>query len=398
MALPLYYNWRNLVARKLSTGLTFVVVGLVVFVLAVLLSFAAGIRASLVATGSPQNLVLLRQGATAESTSILHPEEVNRVHGAPGIANLAADIGEARAGQPLVSPEVSVQTNLARRNAAGGATANVAVRGVDDVAYAVHPEVQVVLGCRPQQGAPEVMVGRKAHERYHGLNLGEQIRLGRSAHRLYTVVGIFTAQGGALESEIWAPRTALADSYFRAFTSSVCVRLEDPAAAPAAIAYLTGPGVQLEARSEPKYYADLAEKTREIVWLTTVLVAIMAIGAVFAVANTMYSAVDNRRREIAMLRTIGFGRTAIMLAILLESLLVCMLGCAAGLAASLLLNGSRQDFLSDTTLTVLAYELQITPRIVAAALGTAVLVALIGALAPAVRAAKTNILQAVRKG
>ena len=390
MALPLSYNWRNLVARRLSNGLTFVVVGVVVFVLAVLLSFAAGIRASLVATGSPYNLVVLKPGATAESTSILRFEEVNRVTSTPGIATLAADLGEARAGSPLLSSELNVQTNLPRRTRDEGQTANVAVRGVDDVAFAVHPEVQLVAGRRFQQGTPEIIVGRAAQQRFGGLELGAEVELGRFGNRRFKVVGVFAAGGGAFESELWAPRTILSDVYFRAITSSVCLRMQSPDAIPAAVAYIDGPAVQLEARPRLAYSEGLAKTTRDIVVLTSILVGIMAIGAMFAVANTMYSAVDNRRREIAMLRTIGFGRGAILLSIAIESLLVCTLACIAGLAGSLALSGTRQDFISDATFTVFAYELKVTPPIIVAALLTSLVVGLVGALAPAVRAAPST--------
>ena len=86
VALPLYYNWRNLRRRKLSTALTFVVVAVVVVVLCVLLSFTAGIQASLMATGSNLNLIVLKPGATAESTSVLLPDEVGRLLQTPGLA------------------------------------------------------------------------------------------------------------------------------------------------------------------------------------------------------------------------------------------------------------------------------------------------------------------------
>ena len=391
MILPLYYNWRNLLARKLSSGLTFLVVAVVVFVLSVLLSFAEGIRASLVATGLPENIVVLRPGATSETTSILRPEEYNRVAGAPGIARQADAFRESPAGSPLISREMSVQTDLPRRNQVDGKTANVAVRGVDDVAFRVHTDVQLVEGRHFQQGAPEVIVGKAAQERY-------EITLGRNANRPYRVVGVFTAGGGALESEIWAPRTILADSYARPLASSVCLRLVSAAAIPETVQYINGPAVRLEARSEQRYYSDLAERTREVVWLTSGLIGIMAVGAIFAVANTMYATVDNRRREIAMLRTIGFGRFAIVTAIVMESLLLCVLACGAGLLGGLLLRGSRQDYFSDATFTVLAYELKFTPATVGIALAAAVSVGIAGALAPAIRAARINILQAVRKG
>ncbi len=395
MALPLYYNWRNLIARRLSTSLTFIVVAVVVFVLALLLSFAAGIRASLVASGSPANIIVLKPGATAESTSILTPEDTARLVQTPGLARAGADAGIVPAGTPLLSPEVCVQTTIPRVR--DGSVANVAVRGVDDVAFAVHPEVRLVEGRPFTQGALELIVGRNARQRFAGLELGAALPLGRQGNRMYRVVGVFEAAGGALESELWAPRTVLSDSYHRTFVSSVCLRLDSPADVPAAIACVNGASIGLEARAETTYYDDLAAKTREIVVLTTVLVVIMAIGAMFAVTNTMYSAVDARRAEIAMLRTIGFSRRAILVAFVLESLLICLTACAAGLTASLLLNGTRQDFLSDSTWTVLAYELRVTPGIIATALVTAVIVGVVGAAAPAAPAARVNNLEAVRK-
>jgi putative ABC transport system permease protein len=389
MPLPLIYNWRNLFVRKLSTGLTFIVVAAVVFVLSVLLSFAAGIRASLAVSGSPLNVLVIKPGATAEGLSIIPPDEVGRIVQAPGLARDGK-------GQLLVSQELCVQTSIPRKGPAG-ALANVAVRGVDEVAFAVHPDVHLIEGTHPRAGALEVIVGRAARDRYTGLELGSQLRMGRSVDRVFTVVGAFEAGGGALESEIWAPRTILTDVYTRRFVSSVVARMESADAVPAAVAYLTGPAVELDARRETDYYASLATKTREIVSVATVLVGIMAVGAAFAVANTMYAAVDGRRREIAMLRTIGFSRRAIIVAFVIESVMVCTVACLVGLGASLVLNGSRQDYLSNATWTVLAYELRVTPTTVLIALGVAVLVGVVGALAPAVRAARTGTVQALRK-
>ncbi|MBW7906195.1 MAG: FtsX-like permease family protein [Phycisphaerae bacterium] len=389
MALPLYYNWRNLLARKLSSGLTFVVVAVVVFVLTVLLSFAAGISASLGASGHPANIVVLKPGATAESTSIILPEEGAKLIQTPGLARDSS-------GELLLSAELSVQAQIPRQNGRG-ATANVAVRGIDDVGLRVHPEVRLTSGRWFRQGALEAVVGRAARERFAGLAVGERLPLGRVGSRLYEIVGTFEAGGGAFDSEIWAPRTMLTDSYERPFLSSVVLRVE-PGAIDAAIRYIDGPAVNLAAKTEPDYYRELSSKTREIVVLTSVLVGIMGIGAAFAVANTMYATVDARRREIAMLRTIGFARGAIYASFMVESLLLCGLACAAGLAASLLLNGARQDFLSDTTWTVLAYELRITPAIVATSAGLAACVGSAGALFPAWRAAHVPVIQALRKG
>lgn len=389
MTLSLAYNGRNLLVRKASTGLTFLVVAVIVFVLAVLLSFAAGIRAALRASGSATNVLVLTPGATAESTSLVFAEEVNRLIQTPGVVRNAA-------GQPLISPELCVQTNLTRRDAAAS-TANVAVRGVDDIARDVHGEVRIIQGRWFHQGAPELIVGRSARDRFIGLEVGRTLTLGRSGTRDYTIVGVFEAGGGALESELWAPRTMLSDSYGRRFVSSVLLTIESPQAVPAALEYIKGPAVRLEARRETDYYAELARTTREIVALTTALVGIMAVGAAFAVANTMYAAVDRRRREFAMLRTLGFSRAAILASLLIESLLLCLAACLAGLLAARFVSGRREDFFSDTTYTVLAYEAALTPYVVLAAVLLASLVAVAGSLAPAIRASRIRVIDALRK-
>jgi ABC-type lipoprotein release transport system permease subunit len=389
MAVPLRYNWRNLAARPLSTTLTLIVVAVLIIVLAVALAFAAGIRASLVATGSTDNIIVLKPGATAETMSIILPEEATRLAQTPGVA-------KDPAGNQLISSEVCVQTDIPRRT---GGTANVALRGVDDVAFQVHREIKVVQGRLFQQGQLELIVGRAAQNRFTGLDLDSEIVLGRHSQRRYRVVGIFEARGGAMESEIWGPRTMLADSYARRFASSICLRLEDKRRAVDSLAYINGPSVQLDGKIETDYYDELSRTTRQIVQLTTVLIGIMAVGAVFAVANTMYSAVDGRRREIAMLRAIGFGRHSIIVALIAESVILCALSCAVGLIASKLitLGMARQDYLSDQTWTVLAYDLRLTPAIIGLCVGLAVVVGAVGALAPALRAARINVLEALRK-
>jgi len=390
MALPITYNWRNLFVRKLSTCLTFSVVTIIVAVLAILLSFAEGINQSLRSTGNPANVIALRTGATAESTSFINPDEANRLYQTPGV-KMSKD------GKPLVSMELCVQTNLTRKDGRGNA--NVGVRGVDDFAFAIHSEVKLVEGQMFKPGSLEVIVGKAARERYQNLDVGQIFCMGRSGDREYRVVGVFEAGGGALENEIWGGRSNITDSFRRKFLSSVVVRVQDVGRVPDAVSYIQGPSVRMKAKTETDYYEDLTSKTREIVVLTSVLISLMGIGAVFAVANTMYAAVDSRKREIAMLRTIGFVRRSIVTAFIMESLLICVAACACGLAISLCVSRiiSKQDFLSDTTWTALAYELRVTPRTVSIALIMAVGVGVVGGLAPALRASRTRIIEALRK-
>ncbi|MFO0972067.1 MAG: FtsX-like permease family protein [Phycisphaerae bacterium] len=390
MALPLAYNFRNLVVRRLSSSLTFAVVAVLVLVLTVLLSFAAGINASLAVSGSRDNLLVLKRGATAESTSLITPEEYKRLLRTQGIAN-------GRDGKPLVSLELCVQTSIPRRDAQGN-LANVAVRGVDPIALDVHSDVRILPGGRLfNPGQLEVIVGQAARDRYRDLDLGGSVRLGRTGTQVFKVVGIFTAAGGAFESEIWAPRTILTDAYGRHLISSAVGRLAPGADVAQVKTEVNGPAVQLDAKLEPEYYAELSRTSRDIVVLTSVLIVIMSVGAIFAVANTMFAAVDGRRREIAMLRTIGFSRGAIITSFVIESLLLSLAACGVGLAASFLFSGSRQDFLSDTTWTVLAYELRVTPGVIVTALLVSTGVGVFGALAPALRASRVRVIEALRK-
>lgn len=389
MALPLSYNLRNLGARRMSAALTLIVIAVVVMVFAVLLSYAAGIRASLRASGSPRNVLVLKPGATAESTSIIRQFEADKVVQAPGIAF-------SEGGEPLISRELCVQTNVPRKD---GGAANVAVRGLDGVGFVVHSDLRIVEGRVFEQGAMECIVGRAASERFAGLRVGDEVSLGRAANRMFRVVGVFTSGGGALESEIIAGRTMLNDAYQRGYYSSLLVRLEDASRADDAIRYINGSAVALEAKRETQYYDDLSKRMREIVQITVVLTTIMAIGAAFAVANTMFAAVDARRREIAMLRTIGFSRGAILASFVFEALCIGGCGCAAGLALSVLLSSvsGSQDFLSDTTWTVMTFDMRVTPGIAAAAISVTVLVSVLGAAFPAIRASRVRLIDALRR-
>ncbi|MBI3759290.1 MAG: ABC transporter permease [Deltaproteobacteria bacterium] len=388
MALPLSYNWRNLYVRKLNSGLTFLVVAVVVFVLAVLLAYVAGIKASLLASGQTSNLLILKPGATAESTSFVRPEEANLLYSTPGLASNAA-------GEKLLSKEICVQTNIERRGKPGR-PGNVAVRGVEPPSLEIHDEVRIIRGRKFEPGALEAIVGIAAQKRFEGLEIGQKIPLGRTGLQVFEIVGVFDSGGGAMDSEIWAPHAQIADAY-RRINSVVSLRLSDPKQVKAAKEYIASPAVNLTAKTEPEYYEELSSKTHDIIALTSILVGIMAIGAAFAVANTMYAAVDRRRREIAMLRTLGFSRASVIGSFVLESVLLCGTACVCGLLASLALNGLKQDFLSDTTWTVMAFEFRMTPGIIATALSVALVVAVLGALAPAVRAARVRVIDALRR-
>lgn len=392
MALPLIYNWRNLFVRKSSTLLTFGVVALIVFVLTWALAFGQGLRDSLQAGGAQDKLILIKPGATGESTSYLSLEEFRQLSQLPHVARTAS-------GEPACSGEVVTQTSLPRRDNPTHQSL-VAIRGVDPIAFDVHRTLRVIQGRIFGQNPDEIIVGKSIVDRVNGVEIGGTIVMGYEGGREFTVVGIFEAGGGPLESEIWCSLTPIRDVFNReSMVSSVAIRLDSAEVAPQLIDMLKSPPYVLQAKTEQQYYQDLADRSTKILGLTLILVAFMAFGACFAVANTIYAAIDGRTREIAMLRTIGYSPGSVVTSFVIEAVLICGVACVIGaaLACFSLTFTTKQEFLSDATWSTFAYDMKVTPGVLLQALGAALSVGFIGAIVPAWKASRMDILTALRR-
>ena len=393
MALPLSYHWRNLLVRKTTTLLTVLVIGAVIAVFSWMLGFEGALRSALDMASSERVLMVLKNGATSESNSAIPIDQFNR------LTQLARVARDAQSGEPLVSPEMLVQVSLPRVRDAGQTLANVAVRGVTDKAFAVHQNI-TRLGSSFSTGAPEVIVGRTAAQQFAGLDVGNSISLGYGGDRLYRIVGHFTAGGGPMESEIWGYLPSLMNSYNRSMYSSAGVLLEPDADTDAAIAQIKGPAIELTAFTERAYWAQQSRNIRLYLGIISALVGAMCIAAIFSIANTMFSMVAGRTREIAMLRTIGFSGEKILLGFVIEAVLLSLaggvLGCAA-CAAWLALVGNTKDMFGASTFTTMGFEIRLTPLIVAWALGSVALVGAVGAFVPALRAARVEVVSALRE-
>lgn len=387
MALPLSYNLRNLFVRKTSTILTVMGVALVITVFAALMAFAEGVRTALSISGTENNVVVLKQGATAESNSAISIRDANRL---TSLQLLASDEQD----RPLISPEVVVMASVTRID--GSSTSNVAVRGVGPMAFKVHQDVSLVRGKMFSPGALEVIVGKSILRRFKNVDIGDKVQLGLSNNRHFTVVGIFEADGGALESEIWGYRSVIMDIYRRTQYSSVIVRLSSPYHVDEVVKKIKSPSIGLAGMSERDYYRSQGGSAEIVRRLAGILVVIMGIGAAFAVANAMFAAVAGRTREIATLRAIGFGRSSIMICFILESVLLSLIGGAIGCAISLMFNGRTLDVLADNTFTMLAFEMTVTPQILVRSMIIALVVGLVGSFQPARRAANLELIEALR--
>ena len=394
MALPLSYNWKSLFVRKTTTVLTLLVIATVTAVFAWLLGFRGALTRSLSFASDDRKLIVLKQGSESETNSAIPPEEYNK------LTQLNDEVAtDSATHQQLKSREMIVQVSLPRVRDDGKTFANVAVRGVTDDAFKVHRNVRLIgEGFHP--GQMEIVVGLAAAKQFQGLQIGETLNLGYSSNRKYKVVGYFSADGGPMESEIWGPLTSLMDSYSRRMYSSVNMRLIDGIDSKQVIEKINGPTIELTAQSEPQYWDAQAKNVRTYLKIVSALVAIMCIAAAFSIANTMFSSVAARTKEFAMLRTIGFSGGQILGGIMIEAVLLSVLGGLLGCAACylwLVIAGNTKDMFGASTFTTMAFEIKLTLRIILVSLAAVSAVGLLGALVPAVRASKTQVVQALRE-
>jgi putative ABC transport system permease protein len=387
MAVPLAYNIRSAMQRWTSSLVAIVGIAGTVAVFIAMLALARGFKATLVSSGLPQNAIVQQSGADSEMTSVIAIDALRVVEDAPQVAR--------RGTEPLVSAEVVVIANLPLRGGTGDA--NVQMRGVSERVLAVRDNVRVTEGRFLRPGLNEVVVGTNAGRAYAGLDLGASVRIGAGTWR---VVGLFDANGSAFDSEVWADATVLNGAYQRppGVFQSVTTRLRSADDFPAFKAMLErDPRARLQAVREADYYEAQSHTVTTLITVLGGLVAIvMGLGAVLGALNTMYSAVAERSREIAVLRALGFGGGSVVMAFVVESMWIALIGGVLGCLLALPVNGITTGTMNWQTFSHLAFAFRITPDLLGLGLAFAVLMGLVGGVPPAIRAARANVSRTLR--
>jgi putative ABC transport system permease protein len=386
MGLIGHYNLRSMFVRKGTATMTALGIAMVVAVFVMTLALAQGFRATLIASGSPDNAIVLRKSATSESVSGFNRELLPIVQTLPQIA---------RSGnEPLVSPELVLAISLPR--VTDGQDANVPVRGVGPHAFEIRDRVRFVEGRPFTRGLNEVNVGRLATGRFRGLGLGQPLKIGG---RPWTIVGIFTADDASFESEIWGDVDLMAPAFQREGYQSITAKLANRDAFDAfQQAIDSDQRLRLSAQRENDYYAAQSQvMTTLIRVLGTFVTLILAIGAMFGAMNTMYAAVAYRIREIGTLRALGFSRGAILTAFIAESTALAVVGGIIGCLIALPLHGLSTGTTNMASFTEVAFKFRITPALLATGIAFAALMGALGGLLPAIRAARLPISQALRE-
>jgi len=385
MAVPLKYNLRNLRARWRMTLATLLGVALVVAVFIMVMALDRGLKATYVSTGDERNLLVLRKGSTAESSSQIGREDMRHI-------KYLDEIARDDHGEPLVSPEIVLLVSIDR--VGGNGAANVLVRGMGPTGFALRPQIKLVEGRMFQPSRRECIVSRKISERFANCRVGQRFHSGRTD---WTVVGIFEAAKTAYESEIWIDADEARAVFKREFYGSALIRPINSGAAGALKVRLEDDrNLQVRVLPETAYYQEQTKTGAPIRFLGQFLAVIMSIGAAFSAMNTMYAAVGARTREIGTLRVLGFRRRDVYASFLIESVLLALAGGALGCLISLPLNGVATGTFSWTTFAEVAFEFRITPELLAEGMAFALVMGVLGGLLPARLAARKPVLDALR--
>jgi putative ABC transport system permease protein len=386
MPLLLAYSLRNLRVRKLTTALTAGGMSLVVFVYAAVLMLDFGLRQTLVATGDEQNVIFVRRAAEVEIQSMVDRQQAGIIESQPEVVTGADNM-------PIVSKEAVVLVALPIRGAAK--MSNVLIRGVGPGVFDVRPQVKLAEGRMFRPGSTEIVIGDALAGRFEGLEIGSTVRF---AQRDWQVVGRFDAGGSGFDSEIWGDSGQLMQSFRRNAFSSVVVRLADSGSFDEIKARLEAdPRLTIEAKRERAFYEEQSRMLSGFIkMLGITLSALFSLGAVIGATITMYAAVASRKREIGALRALGFRRSSILLAFLAEAMLLGFAGWAVGIALASLMTLVKITTLNWATLSELAFSFVLTPSIVFQSLAFALVMGCLGGFLPAVRAARMNIVDALR--
>jgi putative ABC transport system permease protein len=383
--IPLKYNIGNLKARRVSTLMTILGIGVVIAVMISMMALKNGVHSAVVSSGSKDNLMVMREGAAAELSSWVTKDAFRIIRAMPGIAQSG--------GAPMISPELVIIFKIPKKDDPKGS--NVLVRGVTPMAFTMRPYVKVIEGRMFRAGVNEVIVARRIRDRFINTGLGDSFKFGSQT---YNVVGVFDAQGTAFDSEMWCDDGFLGQARKRDAYSSVIVRPVDRAAFESIKAGIKNDNrLKLEVTSEYQYYDDQTTGLAGIVILVAIVTFFMTIGAILGTMNTMFSAIASRGRELATLRALGFKRRTILLSVIIESAFISLLGGVAGLLLALPVNAISTGTTNFQTFSEVAFNFRVDSGVALTGIIIALVAGIIGGALPAISAARMPITTALRE-
>ena len=380
-------NLKTVLERSGSSLVVVIGIAGSVAVMVSLLAMANGLNSTIASTGDEGRAIILREGSDQELSSGISMQDIKIIENSPGIKDLE--------GEPMIAGEIFTIIDLKKKGT--DETSNLPLRGVQDMSFAIRPEFKIIEGVNFQPGTGQVIVGKGAADQYQGLNVGNEIDIRNSK---WKVVGIFSTEGDVHESEVWADLTYTQGAFRRGASASVAiVRLENQESLnELGIFVENDPRLKLKVERQSDFYNNQSSGASSVINAFGYTVAvIMAIGALFAALNTMYSAVSTRLVEIGTLRAIGFQGSSVLCALMLESMILALFGGLLGSGiAYLVFNGYTVSTLAGGSFSQTSFAFTVTADIVRQGLILALVVGTFGGILPAWKASRQDITEALR--
>ncbi|MBI5761773.1 MAG: ABC transporter permease [Planctomycetales bacterium] len=385
--IPVKYNVRNLRVRWVTTLMTVVGTGLVVWATVLTFGLTDGLDHALRISGDKLDLIVLRKGTTEETASNIDQKLAKEIASLDGIAR-------DNAGEPMCSAEfVTILTKPRRGN---GGTTNLIIRGLQQGGRELRPGFQIVRGRDIRPGLNEAITSERMADRFQNLAIGEKLEINKVQ---FDIVGYFEAAGSSAESEVWTDLRDLTGARRQPNAlSTVNLRARDEQAKQTLIKRIRDDEqFKLDAVDEPTYYERQMTASIAIKFVGFAIAGFLTLGAMFAAANTMYAAVASRGREIGALRAIGFSRRSILISFLFESIVLCLLGGVLGCLATLPFNGLSTGTANWATFSEITFAFRFGPTVLLRGVVMALSMGLVGGLFPALRAVRMPIISALRE-
>jgi putative ABC transport system permease protein len=387
--IPLKYNARNLRVRWVTTVLTMVGTGAIVWSSCILFGLVEGLQYSLKVSGDPLDIIVMRKGSTSETNSGIELNTAEKLVNLPGI--MRDDKGRPMAALELLNIPVVERID--------GSRTNLIIRGIDPVSPLLRPDFHILKdqGRMLEPGKGECIVSKNLAKRFKGAALGGELKCGE--REKYRVVGIFAAGGSSAESEVWVDRKNLEQNTAReGITSSVQIRAATEADLKSIKNTIENDTqFKLAALRETEYFADQSRSSVFLQVAGTIIAVLLTIGAMFAAANTMYAAVRSRTREIGTLRALGFSQTDVLFCFLGESVMLCTLGGLLGLVATLPLSVITYGTNNFNTFAEVTVSFRFGPLVMIVAFLMTLAMGVFGGLFPALRAVRMDVITALRE-
>ena len=231
------------------------------------------------------------------------------------------------------------------------------------------------------------------------LEVGDVVTIGP---REWIIAGIMRGAQTTFGSEIWAKRQKVGEIFHKENVyTSIVLRAESPVGAQELAERLSRDFKKsaVTAMTEPEYFAKMAEANQQFLGSLYFVSAIMALGGVFGVMNTMFAAIRQRSADIGMLRILGFARWQVLVSFLLESLVIAALGGLTGSGLGYLVNGVQTNsavLSSGQAVKQVSFQMIVDGNTLSAAVLFTLVMGLLGGLLPALTAMRLKPLEALR--